>query len=184
MKNLAAYLLIFLFASSAHAAFNFEAILHAAKECDPVKWKTLPLAKNFRNFDSSQAAILAEMKTQVLPDSTPDKIRTDFSGKRMGGFGCRENSYLDSPKVSEIEPFHEIWTLEDHTQDSRYEGWSTRYSRPEDPEAEGASVISFSPFWCIVRFEDFIKDYRAVPIDQLCKGESAQTKKKFIQNLK
>ncbi len=184
MIKFAAYLPIFLFASTAHAAFNFETILHAAKECDPIKWKTLPLAKNFRSLDSSSAAFLADVKTQVLPDSTSDKIRTDFSGKMMGGVVCRSDSNLDKLESFEAETFHEIWTLEDHTRDSRYEGWSSRYSRPEDPSAEGPSALAFSSFWCIVRFEDFIKDYRAVPIDQLCKGQSAQTKKKFIENLK
>ena len=186
MKKLAAYLLfIVAMPSSAHAAFNFETIIRAAKECDPVKWKSVSLAKNFRSFDSSQAAFLADVKTLELPDSMPDKLRTDFSGKRIGGVSCRKSSYLDNLKSFEAEPFHEIWTLENHTLDDRYEGWTATYLNYIQPENEGApSVLGHSDFWCIVRFEDFIKDYRAVPIDQLCKGESAQTKKKFIQNLK
>ncbi len=184
IKFAAYFLFIVAMTPSAYAAFNFDTILHAAKECDLIKWKSLPIAKNSWSLDSSYAAFLADVKTQELSDSTSNKIRTDFSGKRIGGVVCRNNSYLDKLETFGVEPFHEIWTLEDLTQDSRYEGWSIRYSKPETPEMEGPSVLAFSNFWCIVRFEDFIKDYRAVPIDQLCKGESAQTKKKFIENLK
>ncbi len=185
MRVLILFLSFFSQISSASGGFDFSVIMRSAQECNPKSWKELPFATQFGALDSTGAVILEKVNLTVISGPTESKMRTEVSGLSHGGLGCSQYRLSGYQDRGSPRPFREVWTLQDRTKDERYRGWTTSYFFPDNPEVEGPATLHNShSFHCIVRFEDFIKDYRAVPIDQLCKGQSAQTKKKFIENLK
>ncbi len=167
------------------AGFDFATIMKYAQTCDPRKWKKLPFAPHFGELNARGAVMIGDVVLDRLPSHNASKFQTEVRGLEYGFIVCADRSFLIDFDINSPKKFREIWKLQDESEDPHYKGWTTSYFFPDNPEVEGPATLHNShSFHCIVRFEDFIKDYRAVPIDQLCKGESAQTKKKFIENLK